>query len=356
MSAVLEIRGLSKRYRGNADPALASVSLRQESAELLALVGESGSGKTTLLRLLAGLEIPDRGRILLNGKVIFDEKTMVPPEQRGIGLIFQDYALFPHFTVSENIGFGLRGQSGAARQKRIEEMLDLVQLPGYQQRYPHQLSGGEKQRIAIARALAPAPGLLLMDEPFSNLDESLKAGVRAEVQAILRQTGTAAILVTHDSEDALAVADKIAVLRAGHLQQFGNSHELYHHPQNLYVANFFGPLNLLPAVLSEDGRSLKTDIGTLPTPPGSPPKNPLQLLIRPHQIEICENSRAGALNGEVLRSTFHGRFQEIIVRIDPANQARPILTVHGNPSRKFTPGDRISIYINPEDIWLLPKT
>ena len=239
-SPALEVRGLTKRYRRGDRPALDNVWLDVQDGEILTLVGESGSGKTTLLRLVAGLEQADAGEIVLRGRTVCDERTFIPPEHRGASLVFQDYALFPHLTVEGNVGFGLRRLGRAEREERVREMLELVGLRGLERRYPHELSGGQQQRVALARALAPRPAILLLDEPFSNLDRALKARLRQEVASLIRATRTTAVFVVHDPDDALAIGDRIAVLRDGRLVQLGKPREILDSPCGPYVAGFFG--------------------------------------------------------------------------------------------------------------------
>ncbi|MDY0323527.1 MAG: ABC transporter ATP-binding protein [Candidatus Carbobacillus sp.] len=208
----LSIQALTFRYRGQRQPILHNVSIELQQGERVALLGPSGRGKTTLLRLIAGLEKPERGRIILGGRVLTDEKTFVPPEARRIGMVFQDYALFPHLTVFENIAFGLFRLSRRERQKRAEEVLALVKLEDYTHRYPHELSGGQEQRVALARAIAPKPELILLDEPFSNLDPSLRTSLRQALRTLLETERITAILVTHDLGDAQAVAQRMIEL------------------------------------------------------------------------------------------------------------------------------------------------
>ncbi|CAN5328743.1 hypothetical protein BH23VER1_BH23VER1_27750 [soil metagenome] len=245
----LATKALTRHYRGNDFPAVEAVDLSVSTGEIVALVGESGSGKTTLLRLVAGLEIPDAGSIAIRGRTVCDEHTWLPPEKRGIGLVFQDNALFPHLTVAQNIRFGLSGRgrnSKAGAAKTLDRMLDLVELRGYGERYPHELSGGQRQRIALARALAPEPALLLLDEPFSSLDATLRRHVRDELATILRGAGTTALFVTHDTADAAAVADRIALIHEGKLLQVGTPAEVYENPVDVIAARLFGPVNSLP--------------------------------------------------------------------------------------------------------------
>ena len=203
-------------------------------------MGESGSGKTTLARLIAGLEVPDGGEMILDGNVVANHSILVPPQRREVGMVFQDYALFPHMTVLENVGYGIA--QSTEKKDRIEQVLNLVGLQDFGYRFPHQLSGGQQQRVALARALAPSPKVLLLDEPFSNLDTSLKRQLRAEIFQIIRKSGVTAIFLTHDTQDAMAVSDKIIVLQNGRIIQEGTAKELYESPVNLYNANLFGPI------------------------------------------------------------------------------------------------------------------
>ena len=237
--SVLTLLGLTKRFAGTERPAVDDVSLEVDSGHVLAILGESGCGKTTLLRLIAGLERPTRGEISIDDRVMFDWTTDVPPEKRGVGLVFQDYALFPHLTVERNIAFGVR-HGADARRARVRELLELVGLSGFERRYPHELSGGEQQRVALARALASSPSLLLLDEPFSNLDAVLKEQMRGEVSRILETAGITALFVVHDRDDALAIADRIAIVRQGAIQQIGEPDEIRNHPANEYVARYLG--------------------------------------------------------------------------------------------------------------------
>jgi iron(III) transport system ATP-binding protein len=211
---VVEMHRVSFTYAGSSDLILQDVSLDVGQGEIVGLLGPSGSGKSTLLRLIAGLEAPTAGRIAVCGKTVADRTTFVPPERRGIGMVFQDYALFPHMTVARNIEFGLHRIPRGERKQRVRQMLELVQLPEYGSRYPHELSGGQQQRVALARALAPKPSLLLMDEPFSNLDAALKADIRRELRDILRRAEMACLFVTHDREDVEAICDRSITIDA----------------------------------------------------------------------------------------------------------------------------------------------
>jgi len=245
---VLEVRGITKRF----GPVVAvdDLSLVVEKGEVLALLGPSGCGKTTVLRLTAGLEQPDAGQVVISGQNV----TQRPPEARGVGLVFQSYALFPHLSVAANVAYGLRFKRGVNRKGRVQELLKLVGLAGYERRKPHQLSAGQQQRVALARALAPEPRILLLDEPLSALDAALRKDLRAELRALLKRLGMTALYVTHDQEEALALADRVAVMRDGRLEQVAPPEKLYARPQTPFVATFLGRANLWPGrVVSVDG-------------------------------------------------------------------------------------------------------
>lgn len=213
----IEIKDLSFRYRKSNELIIRDFDLEMFKGEIISILGESGSGKSTILRIIAGLEVPEKGLIKIEDKVIVDKNSFVQPENRGVGMVFQDYALFPHKTVEGNIKFGLKNMSNKEKNERLEEVLDLVSLRDYKERYPYELSGGQQQRVALARALAPAPSLLLLDEPFSNLDKDLQDKIREELKIILKQTSTTTIFVTHDRTDAVALADRIVVLKKGQM-------------------------------------------------------------------------------------------------------------------------------------------
>lgn len=236
MKNILEYRNVSKTYPNGERAAVSKVNLEVSAGESITFVGESGSGKTTMLRLIAGLEAPDEGTIVIDGEVVANEARWVPPEKRGVGLVFQGGALFPHLTAARNIAYGLQAIPRADRRQRVEEMLALVGLPGYGHRFPHELSGGEKQRLALARALAPRPSVVLLDEPFSNLDYCLRCTLRDELLRILKEVGTTSILVTHDIDDAMIMGDRLVVFREGRIEQAGAPREIARTPASDYCA------------------------------------------------------------------------------------------------------------------------
>ncbi len=238
------------------------LDLRLEKGRIGCLLGPSGCGKTTVLRCIAGFERVAAGEIRLDGHLVSSRDLHLAPEQRRIGMVFQDYALFPHLTVGENIAFGLRGMSQTARQARVTELLATVGLPDQGGKYPHEMSGGQQQRVALARALAPRPALLLLDEPFSNLDVDLRERLSHEVRDIIKATGTTAILVTHDQHEAFAVADEIGIMHEGRIQQWDTPYNLYHRPANRFVADFIGQGVLMRGTVLND-RQVQVELGTL---------------------------------------------------------------------------------------------
>lgn len=282
---------------------LRGVSVTAEPGEVLCLLGPSGSGKTTLLRIAAGIETQTSGRVLLNDREIAGPAVFVPPEKRSIGLVFQDFALFPHYTILDNVRFGLTALSSSEAKREAMTALSRVGLEHHARSFPHILSGGEQQRVALARALAPRPAVLLLDEPFSGLDSRLKDSVRAETLAILRQSRATAIIVTHDAEEAMRMGDRIALLRDGELVQVGRAEELYQRPANLFVAGFFSELNVF------DGRaehgSVDTPLGRFAAPGFSSPED-VAVAVRPTAIEAHEYEKDGATEARVISRRFLG--------------------------------------------------
>ena len=261
----LNVAQLSVQYPGQSQAAVDGVSLGLRAGDIGVLIGPSGCGKTTLLRAVAGLERASSGSISLQGEVVSDGQRHVPAEQRRIGMVFQDYALFPHLDVGRNVGFGIHQLPKAERAARVAEVLQLVGLDGMQARYPHELSGGQQQRVALARALAPAPRLLLLDEPFSNLDVDLRERLAHEVRAILKAAGATALFVTHDQLEAFAIGDVIGVMHQGHLHQWDDAYALYHRPATRFVAEFIGHGVFAPAqIRQQDGEVVvQTPLGAL---------------------------------------------------------------------------------------------
>jgi iron(III) transport system ATP-binding protein len=257
---LLEVDHVSHGYQKHL--VVDDISFRLQQGEIACLLGASGCGKTTMLRLIAGFETPRSGVLRVNGEVLADAQHFVPPEARRMGMVFQDYALFPHLSVAANIGFGLHKKSVLARRRRVDEMLELVGLTGRGERFPHELSGGQQQRVALARALAPEPYLLLLDEPFSNLDVELRERLSLEVRDILKRSGIAAILVTHDQHEAFAVADVVGVMRGGRIEQWDTPYNLYHRPATRHVADFVGQGVFLPGEVMNQN-AVRVELGLL---------------------------------------------------------------------------------------------
>jgi iron(III) transport system ATP-binding protein len=350
-SEVLTLEGLTKRYTRGAAPAVDDVSVRVEAGEVMAVVGESGCGKTTLLRMVAGLEVPDQGSIRIRGRTVSDRRVWIAPERRGIGMVFQDFALFPHMTVLGNILYGLSELPRSQRRDRAEEMLELVGLPGYAERYPHQLSGGQQQRIALARALAPQPGLLLLDEPFSNLDTTLKRSLRDELRDILQRTGTTALLVVHDAEDVLLLADRAAIMRFGRVLQTGDPQTLYRHPANEYVARFFGETNVLTGRACLGG--FDTPLGLVPCTVATSTTGAVRLCLRPEDLQFVPESE-GARPAVVRRVRSAGTRRRVLVALENGDaREAPTLTVETGPEMRLSEGDRVFVFPKPDCVHVL---
>jgi iron(III) transport system ATP-binding protein len=306
----LQLSHLHVRYAKHTPSAVCNVTLGLAAGDIGVLIGPSGCGKTTLLRAVAGLEMVSAGSIQLASHVVSGSHTHVPPEKRRIGMVFQDYALFPHFTVAQNIAFGIRHLTAAERIQRMQEVLDWVALAGSENKYPHQLSGGQQQRVALARALAPRPQLLLLDEPFSNLDVELRERLAHEVRGIIKAAGTTALFVTHDQMEAFAIGDMIGVMHQGRLEQWDDAYTLYHRPDTRFVAEFIGHGVFAPAtILNVQGQPVVrtalgdlTDIAECPLPEAYP-SGECDVLLRADDIVHDDDAPVKA---KILRKAFRG--------------------------------------------------
>jgi iron(III) transport system ATP-binding protein len=332
----LEISGLEKSFNGTA--AVSGLDLEVAEGEVCALLGPSGCGKTTTLRLISGLDRPDAGSIAVGGRMLTGGRVNVAPEKRRVGMVFQDYALFPHLDVAANVGYGLGRDPDPAR---VDEVLSMVGLGEASGRPVHELSGGEQQRVALARALAPTPELVLLDEPFSNLDASLRERLRGEVREILRQSGVTALFVTHDQEEALSLADRVAVMRDGTVVQTGMPEEVYGQPASRWVADFLGEAEVLPAVVG-DG-FVECELGRFGVDPGF--RGPADLVVRPESVAVGAGPSPGGLSAEegvVVERAFYGHDQLVRVELESGRKIRSRRL--GFPA--WHPGDRVKVWID----------
>ena len=328
MDIALQTENLSKFYDDTA--AVEALALTVKAGSFLTILGPSGGGKTTILRLLAGFEHPTAGRIQIGGKVVADDAHFVPPEKRRVGMVFQDYALFPHVNVAENIAFGLRGARGK-KEPQVKRMLALVGLSKYAQRMPYELSGGQQQRVALARALAPNPDILLLDEPFSNLDTALRAHVRKDVRDILLETQTTAIFVTHDQHEALSLSDEIALIFEGRLVQMASPHIIYNRPINRQVAASIGEANFLPG--EAQGLTAESPLGRVEL--FHPKSGRVLLMIRPEALHI--NHDGQGLAALVRWREFHGHHQRLGLALENGTELIALAGV----DRYYRRGDRV---------------
>lgn len=343
----LELEAVSRHIEGRA--VLSDISLAIPPGRITCVLGQSGCGKSTLLRIISGVDRPDPGgRIRLGGIEVTSPGRFVEPEDRKIGFMFQDYALFPHLSVAENLAFGLRHLPGSLRRDRLAEVVERIGLGHLLDRYPHALSGGEQQRVALARALAPQPAILLMDEPFSNLDQGLRERVRRETVETLRRIGTTAIIVTHDPQEALAVGDLIVLMRAGRIEQVGTPFEIYDRPRSAYAAEFMGPCNRLTGIWS--GGRIETPIGTFPADLDLPEGALALACIRPQALSIGPDGQG--ISARVVAKTFTGESEQIDIMVHPLAQT---LRMHSHVRIPMALGEKVSLQLNGAQIHVFPE-
>ncbi len=330
-SIAIRCQHLSKKFSGV--QAVDGVTLNLHEGHFLALLGPSGCGKTTTLRLLAGFEAPDEGEIAIGGQVVNGPGVFVPPERRSVGMVFQEYALFPHLSVADNVAYGIPKEID--KKERVHEALSLVGLANVATRMPYELSGGQQQRVALARAMAPRPQLILLDEPFSNLDAGLRTQVRAEVRQILRKAHATVIFVTHDQEEALSLADEVAVMMDGHIAQTDTPQKLYRHPINKQVATFLGNANFLPGQISNG--QVTCELGRLPT--SGIHTGPVEVMLRPEDLLLVPDELGAA---EIVNREYFGHDQLIRVRLSSGSQLQSrLLGSEGD----FYPGQRVGLKV-----------
>ncbi len=347
MSALLRVEGLTVRH--GATVALDDFSLTIDDDELFVLLGESGSGKTTLLRAIAGFVPPSAGRIVLGGVDI----GPMPPHRRPVNTVFQSYALFPHMSVAANVAFGLRGMDRAAVRQRVAEMLALVRLEGMADRRPQQLSGGQQQRVALARGLAPRPALLLLDEPLSALDRALRAETREELVRLRRQLGTSFVLVTHDQQEALTMADRIGVMRDGRMVQVGTPMAVYERPNCRFSAEFLGAANILPVVVGAGGQAELPGLGAVRVVGGAP--GAMLLALRPERLRLDGGEGGNRLNGVLQASMYGGETLTHSVLLANGAVVRVTQALHDGLTALRPIGSAATVSWAPEAGVLLPS-
>ncbi len=293
MSPIVSLQRVTLRYPAAATPAVQGVSFDLPKGDILGLLGPSGCGKTTLLRLIAGFASPQGGTIQIEERIVAGAGSSIAPEQRDVGLVFQDFALFPHLTVAENIRFGLTHWGRRESRDRVQTLMELVGLQGMESRYPHELSGGQQQRVALARALAPKPALILLDEPLSNLDAQVRLRLRQEIRRVLKETQTSALFVTHDQEEALAISDWVAVMQQGSLEQLDTPERIYRYPASRFVAEFVAQANLLPGHRQE--RHWHSEVGVFCLPDLPDPPDQGELMIRQEELQMQLDEQGAVL-------------------------------------------------------------
>lgn len=344
--ATLSFDHVTQRFGGMT--ALDDISLTVEPGEVVCLLGQSGCGKTTLLRLAAGVETPTLGCVRLEGRDVSSPGSFVPPELRGVGLVFQDYALFPHMSVRDNVCFGLKGYASADANVAALRALSRVGLDHLAEAYPHTLSGGEQQRVALARAVAPRPGVLLMDEPFSNLDRRLRDVVRGETMALLRETGATTIIVTHDPEDAMRIADRVVLMRGGRIVQTGTAEDLYRRPASLFAARFFCDFTEIEGTVK--GGSVETPVGRFAAPALAEGAVVI-VCVRPQAVKLVPPGFC--LPGRVVSRRFMGELDEIQVAMPGLE--RP-LTARMRGGVSYDEGQDIGVEMNHTEVLVFPAS
>ncbi len=338
------------RLHGKLHEVVHGLSFALQRGEIGCLLGQSGCGKTTVLRAIAGFESLSAGRIALGGRELSTAQATAAPETRQVGVVFQDYALFPHLSIADNVGFGLRRMKGSERQSRIASLLQLVGLATHANKFPHELSGGQQQRVALARALAPAPDLLLLDEPFSNLDVDLRERLATEVRDILKEVGTTAVLVTHDQHEAFAIADRIGVMHDGAIVQWDSAYDLYHRPASRFVADFIGLGVFVPGVIAQGGEQVGIELGNLRLDKQTfqPAGARVDVLLRADDVVHDDTA---AVHAEVMRKAFRGAEFLYTLRLASGQQLLTLVPSHHD----HAVGEWIGIRLDAEHVVSFPR-
>jgi len=344
-AAGLTFQNISHDYDGNTS--VEYLTLDVAPGEVLCLLGHSGCGKTTLMRIAAGVERQNGGSVMINGKEVAGPNSFLPPEKRGVGLMFQDYALFPHMTIKANVMFGLTNMPKKDAEQVAHAALRRVGLDGYADDYPHALSGGEQQRVALARAMAPRPGILLMDEPFSGLDSRLRDTVREETISILRETRATCIIVTHDPEEAMRMGDKIALMRKGRLVQHGTADDLYNHPNNTFVARFFSEMNQFSGVVTSNG--IETPLGVIPAGDHQPGTR-VEICVRPQGVMVNSPDVCGVI-GRVSAKRFVGEVDLVSLVVDGLDEP---VNARLRAGSSWQVGQDVRVTTDPKDVLVFP--
>ncbi len=358
---MIRLRELTRRFAGMNRPAVDRLNLDIDAGEIVALAGASGSGKTTTLRLIAGFDRPDGGSIVVGGRVLADNRTFLAPERRNVGVVFQDFALFPHLTVERNVAFGLSEQPGRRQRLRAAELLHMAGIAELARRYPHEISGGQQQRVALARALAPKPEIILLDEPFSNLDHTCTHRLLAETRQLIKTSGTTAVVVTHDRYEAFTLSDRIAVLREGRLEQLGSAEEIYASPASREVAEFSGGASFVRIWTDRDDGQADTGwhslLGPVPhevaTVAADETGRERLAVVRPHQLTvICGPCRDEETNARVVDVRYLGSVFALHLRLRASDESKQesgeelLVHVAGGPLEHLSAGADVLVRWN----------